>query len=419
MSQAGALSGSGGGSGGTTSFVCNTGTATPSAGVIDILGGSGASTTGSGNTITVTAAGGGITGPGTTVVGDIVLWNSTTGAVVSDAGFGFPLAVAHGGTGDITLTAHAVLLGEGTSAISSVGPGTNGQVLLGTTSADPTFVTPTAGTGLSVTTNATTLSYALTTPVTVPNGGTGAGSFTAHGVMLGEGTSALSVTAVGTNGQVLLGTSAADPTWVTPTAGTGLSITTNATTLQYALSTPVTAANGGTGVGSPTAHTLPVAEGSSAFNFLGPLTNGQLLIGSTGADPVAATLTAGSNVTITNGAGTITIASSGGGGGGLTWNDESTSFSAAATNGYFVTGTASATLPASPSQGNTIAFATDATNILTITANTGQTIRVGNNVSASAGTCANTLRGDSITLVYRSSDTTWLATSVIGEWQLT
>ena len=40
------------------------------------------------------------------------------------------------------------------------------------------------------------------------------------------------------------------------------------------------------------------------------LTNGQLPIGSTGANPVPATLTAGSGITITNGAGTITIAAS-------------------------------------------------------------------------------------------------------------
>jgi hypothetical protein len=37
-------------------------------------------------------------------------------------------------------------------------------------------------------------------------------------------------------------------------------------------------------------------------------TNGQVIIGSTGAFPVAATLTAGTNITITNGAGSITIA---------------------------------------------------------------------------------------------------------------
>lgn len=37
-------------------------------------------------------------------------------------------------------------------------------------------------------------------------------------------------------------------------------------------------------------------------------TNGQLMIGSTGANPVAATITAGTNVTVTNAAGSITIA---------------------------------------------------------------------------------------------------------------
>ena len=37
-------------------------------------------------------------------------------------------------------------------------------------------------------------------------------------------------------------------------------------------------------------------------------TNGQVIIGSTGAFPVAATITAGTNITVTNGAGSITIA---------------------------------------------------------------------------------------------------------------
>lgn len=41
-------------------------------------------------------------------------------------------------------------------------------------------------------------------------------------------------------------------------------------------------------------------------------TNGQLLIGSTGAVPVLATLTAGTGITVTNTAGTITIAATGG-----------------------------------------------------------------------------------------------------------
>lgn len=102
-----------------------------------------------------------------------------------------------------------------------------------------------------------------------------------------------------------------------------------------------------------------------------------------------------------------------------TWTDESTSFAPAAGNGYFITGTTTATLPASPSQGNTISFAVDAATVLTIQANTGQVIRIGAAVSASAGTAASTARGDSVTLVYRSSDTAWIATSVIGTFTVT
>jgi hypothetical protein len=48
------------------------------------------------------------------------------------------------------------------------------------------------------------------------------------------------------------------------------------------------------------------------------MTNGQVIIGSTGATPVAASLTAGSGISITPGAGTITIATTGGGTGTVT-----------------------------------------------------------------------------------------------------
>ncbi len=107
------------------------------------------------------------------------------------------------------------------------------------------------------------------------------------------------------------------------------------------------------------------------------------------------------------------------GGGGFTWTDTSGAFNAARNHGYFITNTSTATLPGSPSQGDTIKFTVDATQILTITANTGQVIRIGAAVSASAGTAANNARGDSVTLVYRASDTAWIADSVIGTFTVT
>lgn len=51
------------------------------------------------------------------------------------------LAVADGGTGASTLTNHGVLVGAGTSAVSGLTAGTNGQLLIGQSSANPAFTT--------------------------------------------------------------------------------------------------------------------------------------------------------------------------------------------------------------------------------------------------------------------------------------
>lgn len=147
------------------------------------------------------------------------------------------------------------------------------------------------------------------------------------------------------------------------------------------------------------------------------LLDGQLLIGSTATPHIrVATLTAGSGITILNGAGSITISASTG---SFTWNDVSGAFVSTFQNGYFVTATASTTLPGSPSQGATIKFILDTTQALTITANAGQTIRLGANVTAAAGTAVSTARGDALELVFRSSDSSWIAQSSVGTWNLT
>jgi len=51
------------------------------------------------------------------------------------------------------------------------------------------------------------------------------------------------------------------------------------------------------------------------------INSGQLIIGSTGSVPVAAEITAGTGISITNAAGSITISATGQGGGGVGWND--------------------------------------------------------------------------------------------------
>lgn len=73
-------------------------------------------------------------------------------------------------------------------------------------------------------------------------------------------------------------------------------------------SDPAEVAKGGTGAASITDHALIVGSGTTAITEIGPLTDGQLVIGSTGADPVAASITSsGGTVAITSGAGTINL----------------------------------------------------------------------------------------------------------------
>ena len=55
------------------------------------------------------------------------------------------LAVAHGGTGVSTLTDGGVILGSGTAAVTSLAQATNGQLVIGSTSADPVLAVLTDG----------------------------------------------------------------------------------------------------------------------------------------------------------------------------------------------------------------------------------------------------------------------------------
>lgn len=78
-------------------------------------------------------------------------------------------------------------------------------------------------------------------------------------------------------------------------------------TINANSTSPLAVAGGGTGANTLTIHGLLKGDAAGAVSALPAATDGQLPIGSTGADPVLATLTAGPGITITNGPGSITI----------------------------------------------------------------------------------------------------------------
>ena len=109
---------------------------------------------------------------------------------------------------------------------------------------------------------------------------------------------------------------------------------------SLSLATALTVANGGTGVTSLTDGGILLGSGNLPITSLGQATNGQLVIGSTGGDPVLATLTQGSNISITNTAGGIQIGTTGLGSGTV----QSVSASGLE-NGLTLTSTLSSTSP--------------------------------------------------------------------------
>lgn len=118
---------------------------------------------------------------------------------------------------------------------------------------------------------------------------------------------------VSTNASTAL-TSVSDLTaWVAGTANEISVASDGDGTVTIGLVDPLLVSKGGTGAATLTDHGILLGSGTDAVTPLGAATHGQLPIGSTGADPVLATLTAGSGVSIANAAGSITIAASAGG----------------------------------------------------------------------------------------------------------
>ncbi len=151
-----------------------------------------------------------------------------------------------GGTISGTVIQYDVIVGVNATTVGSVGPGAAGDVLVsGGNAANPSYVTPTAGTGLTITENASTHQYALSVPVVEANGGTHQTTYTTGDILYASAANTLSKLAIGSSTQVLTVT-AGVPAWapasgaVTSVTGTANQITSSPTTGAVTLTIPST-----------------------------------------------------------------------------------------------------------------------------------------------------------------------------------
>jgi hypothetical protein len=150
------------------------------------------------------------------------------------------------------------------------------------------------------------------------------------------------------------------------------------------------------------------------------MTDGQILIGSTGVAPALGTITAGSGISVSNGAGTVTVATTTM---GLVWSDATADFTLAVNNGYNINHATPAnkmlcTLPATATIGQRIEIVGSTAGGWKVVQNANQYIRLGNQVSVTgaAGYIEFTNQYDSVelTCIVAGASTGWRVTKAVG-----
>jgi hypothetical protein len=292
----------------------------------------------------------------------------------SDPAFGV-LTVPGGGTGSATLTNHAVLLGQGTSAIGAVGLAAAGLPLVSNgLASDPAY-----------------------NVLTVPGGGTGATTLVNNAVIIGQGASALSSVGPGASGLPLVGQGASAPVFAAlgvPGGGTG------ATTLTGILTGNGTSAMTASAVSQ---YTTLVAGASNTVVGVGPGSAGEILTSNgAGANPSYQSIS-----------------------GTFAWTDATNATYTIVKNNAYVTnrgGGVNYTLPASAALGDMFKIV-GKLGITTITPNAGQQLLIG---SASGtigvtGTAIATNVGDCIVFscITAGASSVWRANNFVGSWTLT
>jgi hypothetical protein len=247
-----------------------------------LTAGTGISITNGAGSITINSTGGTVTG----VTATAPLLSS--GGATPDISLTGVVAVGNGGTGQSTLTSGAIVVGNGASAVNTLSPGSNGQVL-----------TVVGG------------AWAAAAPVATPPGGPtdsvqlndGAGNFIGYSALSwNNATSSFSA-----DGSAVFNESGANRDFRVEAVGNANMLFVDAS--QASVSIGTTGATHTFNIGTGAAANFCVASGGRIHTYDGSSpTNGQILIGDTAAGNFAkAAISAGTNIAITNGAGSISI----------------------------------------------------------------------------------------------------------------
>ncbi len=384
------------------SFVTDAGTATPVAGVLNVIGGSNLGTTGAGNNLTIN------------------LDNTVSISGSMTAGTGFSAT-----TGNVAIVAGNLTLAN-TNAAGTVGEITfGGSRFISNFGGTNTFVGAGSGnttlTGFSNTALGSSVLDALTTGAfNTAVGFNSQGSMTvgANNVSVGEGTLSSAVGAgVDTNtaiGSLAISTATAPVNNIALGYNAASNFTTTEANNIIIGNLGTVADSGRIRIGTNATHTTAFIAGIDGVN-VGSVAK----VVTMASDQLGtATITAGTGVSIAAGANTITINATGG---GIAWSTIVANQAAAVNNGYFCNkaGTLALSLPAASAVGDVI----EVVNINTATGTqftqgAGQQIFIGNTSTTlgAAGTLTSIAVGDTLKIVCRTANLTWHVTSGWGNW---